>query len=36
MAIAPNSFTTRKKLELLATAVRDNMPYIRASKQVIL
>ena len=33
MAIAPNSFTTRKKLELLATAVRDNMPYIRASKQ---
>lgn len=33
MAIAPNSLTTRKKLDLLATAVRDNMPYIRASKQ---
>lgn len=33
MAIAPNTFTNRKKLELLATAVRDNMPYIRASKQ---
>ena len=33
MAIAPNSFTNRKKLDLLATALRDNMPYIRASKQ---
>ena len=33
MAIAPNAFTTRKKLALLATAIRDNMPYIRASKQ---
>ena len=33
MAIAPNSFTNRKKLDLLATAIRDNMPYIRASKQ---
>lgn len=33
MAIAPNTFTNRKKLELLATALRDNMPYIRASKQ---
>lgn len=33
MAIAPNAFTNRKKLDLLATAVRDNMPYIRASKQ---
>lgn len=33
MAIAPNSFTTRKKLSLLATALRDNMPYVRASKQ---
>lgn len=33
MAIAPNSFTNRKKLSLLATAIRDNMPYVRASKQ---
>lgn len=33
MAIAPNTFTNRRKLELLATAVRDNMPYVRASKQ---
>ena len=33
MAIAPNSFTNRKKLDLLATAIRDNMPYVRASKQ---
>lgn len=33
MAIAPNSFTNRKKLSLLATALRDNMPYVRASKQ---
>ena len=33
MAIAPSSFTNRKKLDLLATAIRDNMPYIRASKQ---
>lgn len=33
MATAPNSFTTRKKLSLLATALRDNMPYVRASKQ---
>ena len=33
MAIAPNAFTTRKKLALLATAIRDNMPYVRASKQ---
>lgn len=33
MAIAPNSWTNRKKLELLATAVKDNMPYILASKQ---
>ena len=33
MAIAPNSFTNRKKLELLATAIKDNMPYILASKQ---
>lgn len=33
MAIAPNSWTNRKKLDLLATAIRDNMPYIRASKQ---
>ena len=33
MAIAPNAFTNRKKLSLLATAIRDNMPYIRASKQ---
>lgn len=33
MAIAPNTFTNRRKLELLATAIRDNMPYIRASKQ---
>lgn len=33
MAIAPNAFTNRKKLDLLATAIRDNMPYIRASKQ---
>lgn len=33
MAIAPNAFTNRKKLDLLATALRDNMPYIRASKQ---
>lgn len=33
MAIAPNTFTNRRKLELLATALRDNMPYVRASKQ---
>lgn len=33
MAIAPNTFTNRKKLDLLATAIRDNMPYVRASKQ---
>lgn len=33
MAKAPNSFTNRKKLDLLATAIRDNMPYVRASKQ---
>ena len=33
MAIAPNSFTNRKKLSLLASAIRDNMPYVRASKQ---
>ena len=33
MAIAPNAFTNRKKLDLLATAIRDNMPYVRASKQ---
>lgn len=33
MATAPNSFTNRKKLSLLATALRDNMPYVRASKQ---
>lgn len=33
MAIAPNAFTNRKKLDLLATALRDNMPYVRASKQ---
>ena len=33
MAIASNSFTNRKKLDLLATAIRDNMPYVRASKQ---
>lgn len=33
MAIAPNSFTNRKKLSLLASALRDNMPYVRASKQ---
>lgn len=33
MAIASNSFTNRKKLNLLATAIRDNMPYVRASKQ---
>lgn len=33
MAIAPNEFTNRKKLDLLATALRDNMPYVRASKQ---
>lgn len=33
MAIAPNAWTNRKKLELLATAVKDNMPYILASKQ---
>lgn len=33
MAIAPNAWSNRKKLELLATAVKDNMPYILASKQ---
>lgn len=33
MPIAPNEFTNRKKLDLLATALRDNMPYVRASKQ---
>lgn len=33
MAIAPNEFTNRKKLDLLATALRDNMPYVRSSKQ---
>ena len=33
MAIAPNAFTNRVKLDLLATALRDNMPYVRASKQ---
>lgn len=33
MATAPNAFTNRKKLDLLATAIRDNMPYVRASKQ---
>lgn len=33
MAIAPNAFTNRKKLDLLASALRDNMPYVRASKQ---
>lgn len=33
MATAPNAFTNRKKLSLLATALRDNMPYVRASKQ---
>lgn len=28
-----NTFTHKKKLELLATAVRDNMPYVMASEQ---
>ena len=28
-----NSFVHKKKLDMLATAVRDNMPYVRASEQ---
>lgn len=33
MASEVNSFVSRDKLEILATAVADNMPYVRASKQ---
>lgn len=33
MATEVNSFVSRDKLEILATAVADNMPYVRASKQ---
>lgn len=33
MASEVNSFVSRKKLELLATAIRDQMPYVRASEQ---
>lgn len=33
MATEVNSFVSRKKLEILATAIRDQMPYIRASQQ---
>lgn len=28
-----NSFVHKKKLEMLATGIRDNMPYVRASEQ---
>lgn len=33
MATEVNSFVSRKKLEILATAIRDQMPYIRTSSQ---
>lgn len=33
MATEVNSFVSRKKLDILATAVRDQMPYVRASEQ---
>ena len=33
MATEVNSFVSRKKLELLASAVKDLMPYIKASSQ---
>lgn len=33
MATEVNSFVSRDKLDILATAVADNMPYVRASKQ---
>jgi len=33
MATEVNSFVSREKLDILATAVADNMPYVRASKQ---
>ena len=33
MASEVNSFVSREKLDILATAVADNMPYVRASKQ---
>jgi hypothetical protein len=33
MASEVNSFVSRKKLDILATAVRDQMPYVRASEQ---
>lgn len=33
MATEVNSFVSRKKLEILATAVRDLMPYVRTSSQ---
>lgn len=34
MATEVNSFVSRKKLDILATAVRDLMPYVKASEQV--
>ena len=33
MATEVNSFVSRKKLDILATAVADQMPYVRASEQ---
>jgi hypothetical protein len=33
MAQAPQTFIHKKKLDMLATAIRDNMPYVRASEQ---
>lgn len=33
MAQAPQTFVHKKKLEMLATAIRDNMPFVRASEQ---
>lgn len=33
MASEVNSFVSRKKLDILATAVADQMPYVRASEQ---
>ena len=32
-APASTNFVHKKKLEMLATAIRDNMPFVRASEQ---
>lgn len=33
MAQAPQTFVHKKKLEMLATAIKDNMPFVKASEQ---